>query len=181
MLAYKNNSIFLLLIIFSTFPFSIIKLASAAEANLIIPKDFNVLAINGQAVTFKNSGSMHLRLRKGNNRLALEYFKNWRDKFITENSVVRSKVFVISFNLVKQEHLTLNFLKPANLLASRQYALDPKVNLHNSDNKPIDIIISYPYFSNFQQLLTATKPKNSFKKTQKPIVIGNKKILNNQK
>jgi len=165
-------------IIFSAFAcidFLLCTETQAINANLTIPREFHVLAVNGKKYLNRFIQDHQLiPLTQEKNRIAMKYQAVWSDKN-NNVSTIKSKVFIVNFYLNRKENFRLTYIKPATLSASIQYSKSPHIKLVNDKYFSLDLNISFPSSQSIFFLTEQTRNIISLKKQQNPIIINSNK------
>ena len=144
----------------------------AEESKLISPKTFQVIAINGKRHSNRFlQEHQSVPLRTGMNKLALQYSTKWRVKNSKAVTEIKSKIFIVTFNLAEASNVKLTYLKPANLNASINFSKKPQFLLKNDGNRSLNINIEFLSTLSNKDILKKTKPSLTIKKRQKTIIL----------
>jgi hypothetical protein len=149
--------------------------AYAKTANLILTKEFKLLAINGKSYPIKLVNRHQIiPIIQGHNKIALMYHLVWRGDQ-NRPTTIQSKPLIISFYLSKQDDIRLTYLKPATMSAILNYSKSPQFKFVNKNNQSINMNIAFPTSQSIDGLKQQTKFKSGLKRQQKPIIIMSKK------
>ena len=152
-----------------------------ARAKLIIPQDFNLIAINGHRYSspiLQTTDTVPLAI--GTNRIALEYEKLWDDDYSESFSTVKSKVFLVQFSVNKDNNsqnetlFRLTYIKPYDMKASEKFAKNPRVNVLTPQSSTLNSQQSTPSIQRLSHIIQLTAGVKSH--LDRPILNSNKPI-----